>query len=269
MSITVPTLSSSMHEVGPGGRGPVGEQPHRRVVERRRPRTRRRAGCASGGTASTTSPKMPSGSRLVVSIAQPGQRPSRNSATRAAPSRTCSQLSRTITTSRSAEHVEQPVLGVDGSAPGTAVEQVLLAQPERAEHDLGDVGAVGDGGELGEPDAVGRIDAGRPPRSRAGSCPRRPGRPASPAGCRASASRTRAISLSRPTKLVSAAVRLVRGAAVRRGAASSPRSTARCACWRSADGSTPSSSARRSRTDSYARSASAWRPARPSVVTSA
>ena len=49
---------------------------------------------ASGGTSHTLSPETPSGSRLVVRIRRNGQRRSRSSTSCAAPSITCSQLSR-------------------------------------------------------------------------------------------------------------------------------------------------------------------------------
>ena len=45
-------------EVGAGGRGAVGEQPHRRVLERHRGDAASGAGWPSGGTASTSSPMM-------------------------------------------------------------------------------------------------------------------------------------------------------------------------------------------------------------------
>ena len=52
------------------------------------------------------------------------------------------------------EHVGEPGLGVLRRGRGAAIEQVLLAQSERAEHGLRHVGAVGHGGEFGEPDTV-------------------------------------------------------------------------------------------------------------------
>ena len=178
VSQTASTVSASRVKSGRTACGPVDEQRHATAPPARPRRTGPPGAWAAAATGHSASPVMPSGSRLVASTRSRGARASSSSTSTAAAPTRCSQLSRTSSSSRSAERLDETAGGVD-PLPGGRFDQAGLAQPERADQRAGQLVRVGDRGQLGHPDAVGQ-DAGeraRPPRWPAWSCPPRPAPP--------------------------------------------------------------------------------------------
>ena len=212
---------------------------------------------------------MPSGSRLVASTRSSGHSPSSCSARLALASMTCSQLSRMSTARRSARPSRNRLSASRGEIDVPRSSRWISRSPTLPSTACG----------TSAPDVTPASSASQMPSGArstivcADSAARRvlpapPGPTSVTSRLCSSDLAMRATSSSRPMKLVSCALRLVLRAAGAGAGASSPRSTARWVCCSSGDGSTPSSSARRTRSRSYTRSASACCPAAPSARTS-
>ena len=134
---------------------------------RRRPRRARRRGAtassaASGGTGQMVSPPTRSPSRLVARSRRPGQRRSRSSATSAAVVITCSQLSSTISSSRS------PITSASRLGSGRSRAEAIAARTP--------AGSPTGASSTRHPPKLRPLGCGaRRPPARAGSCPPLPG----------------------------------------------------------------------------------------------
>ena len=214
------------------------------------------SGRASGSTAHSASPVMPSGSLLVARMRSRWHSPSTRCANTAADSITCSQLSRISSASRSRiAAMSRSVGSAFGASPSRASRRPSALSVDCATSPSAPMAAR----------STSQAPSGRSPSSvRAVSVaslvfPEPPGPIRVVSRRVAMSSRTAATSASLPTKAVSSARRLVFRVSSRRP--SSPRSSATCNAASSGEGSTPSASARASRARWYTSSASLSRPA--------
>ena len=264
ISMTAATVVRVDGEAGRRRRAAVGEELDRRMGERLVD-AGVRAGQASGGTSTSRSPTMPSGSRLVARIADARAAPEQLVGDGGASPIRCSQLSRTMSAVAVGERVEDARAarrrtGCPERRRARAARS--RAGPARRASRARSRG-LDDRRELDEPDAVGRL--GQVVRAGLAGQPRLPG----PARAEERDEPVVADRLGDARELVGAAdearqrraqVRARRPAATRRRCrggrgATSPRRTARCAAWSSVPATAPSAS-------SSARGCARRRPAR-------
>ncbi|RAO56730.1 Endochitinase [Micromonospora noduli] len=199
------------------------------------------SGRASGATGQSASPVMPSGSLLVARIRSRRHSPSSRSASTAADSITCSQLSRISSASRSRI-----------AATSRSINSMLGASPSRASRSPSPVSVAC----TTSPSApMAANSTSQAPSGRLSSIlravsvasrvfPEPPGPIRVVSRCSATSAPTSATASSLPMKLLNSARRLV--FRFSSGRCTSPRRSATCNAASSGEGSTPSASARAS-----------------------